>query len=213
MSKVVSGSGVAEYKRWQVPDVTPGASGAGQSAQNKYLTASQLDRIQKQAYEEAFARGVREGLAAGQSQVRDRVKLLAGLAALLEKPLKNLDEAVEKEILQLSLAIAKQIIRREISLDSGHIISVIREALAALPYSAQKIKISLHPDDAEIVRAEFSNIDESAGWTIIDDPTITKGGCKVFTEHSQIDATLENRLATIFAKIMGGERGNDNERV
>ncbi len=32
-----------------------------------------------------------------------------------------------------------------------------------------------------------------AGWRVIDDPTIERGGCKVDTASNQIDATVASR--------------------
>ena len=209
MSKVLSGDALAGFKRWQVPDVAVGGERDFASGNNKYLTAVQLERIQKQAYDEAYARGLREGTAAGQAKVREQARIFAGLANSLEDPLKRTDETIENEIIQMCLAIARQIIRREITLDPGHIISVIREALAALPVASQKIRISLHPEDAVLVRKLMAELSEEISWSVIDDITLSRGGCKVVTETSRIDASLEARIAMIASRILVGERSND----
>lgn len=209
MSKLLSKEGISEYKRWQVPDVSSGGSRDQHGGQNKYITAVQLEKIQKQAYEEAYSRGLREGIAAGHAQVKEKVKFFVNMANLLEKPLKDTGEETEKELVSLSLAIAKQIIRREITLDSGHIVSVIREAISALPISSQKIRIRLHPEDAEVVRTVLSDSNDEISWQLVEDPSLKRGDCKVITENSQIDASLDNRLAIIATKILGGERQSD----
>jgi flagellar assembly protein FliH len=49
----------------------------------------------------------------------------------------------------------------------------------------------------------------SPAWRIVEDPLITRGGCKVDTEVSHIDATVENRLAAVIATLFGGEREHD----
>jgi flagellar assembly protein FliH len=209
MSKLISGENLSEYKRWQVPDVSPGGSRESNQGQNKYITAVQLEKIQKQAYEEAYARGLREGIASGQTQMLEQAKHFIGLANSLEKPLKDAGESVENELVSVCLAIAKQIIRREISLDSGHVVAVIREAISALPVSSQKMRVHLHPGDAEVVRSILKDSDEDISWKIVEDPALNRGDCRIVTEYSQVDATLETRLAVIAAKIMGGERKDD----
>lgn len=211
MSKLISSEGLAKYKRWQVPDVSPSGSGNSNHRQNRHITAVQQEKIQKQAYEEAYARGLREGIANGQTQIREQVKHFIGLANMLEKPLKDAGDAVENELLTLCLDIARQIIRREISLDSGHIVAVIREAISALPVSSQKMRVHLHPGDADVVRSVLSDSNEDFSWKIVEDPMLSKGDCKIVTEYSQVDATLDKRLAAIAAKIMGGERAGDDK--
>ena len=124
MSKVLSGDALFGFKRWHVPDVAAGVSRESRGGGSRYLTAVQLERIQKQAYDEAYARGLKEGMAAGQSQLRDQAKIFIELARSLEQPIKQTDSKIEREMILLCLAIAKQIIRREITLDSGHIIYI-----------------------------------------------------------------------------------------
>jgi flagellar assembly protein FliH len=56
-------------------------------------------------------------------------------------------------------------------------------------------------------------IDEfSVPWKLIEDVVISRGGCKVLTETSAIDATVENRLAAIVATVLGGEREEDEDK-
>lgn len=204
MSKLVSGEGVAQFKRWQVPDVGPGEAGG----HNKYITAVHLEKIQKQAYEEAYARGLREGIAAGQAQMKEKARRFVSLADALEAPLREGGEALEQELLRLCLAIARQIVRREIHLDPGQIMAVIREAVAALPVSTQTIQVRLHPEDGTVVRAVVAESQEDVTWRIVDDPSLTRGDCRILTEHSQVDGTLDNRLAAIAAKLVGDERAH-----
>ncbi len=49
----------------------------------------------------------------------------------------------------------------------------------------------------------------SPGWTICEDPLMSRGGCLVTTKTSRIDATVENRLNAAIAAVMGGERKID----
>jgi flagellar assembly protein FliH len=51
----------------------------------------------------------------------------------------------------------------------------------------------------------------SPAWTINEDPLITRGGCKIDTDVSHIDATVENRLAAVIATVFGGERNRDRD--
>jgi flagellar assembly protein FliH len=109
------------------------------------------------------------------------------------------------------MAPAKQSIRRQITLAPGQIVAVIKEALLALPYNSKKIKVYLHPSDAQIAREHLSppsNYSESDDerWSVIDEPNITRGGCQIKSEFSQIDASIDTRIAEISARLLGSER-------
>ena len=38
-------------------------------------------------------------------------------------------------------------------------------------------------------------------WRIVEDDTLQAGGCRVETEHSRIDATIETRISQALAKM------------
>lgn len=179
------------------------------------LTVDEIEAMQKQAYDEAFVQGKNDGYNQGyQENVQALQKQAADFASLLEslsEPFKALDAEVEKELVKLAIAMATQIIRREIKLDPGQIIAVVREAIYVLPLSAQKISVRLHPEDAELVRSTLLLDELHTAWKIIEDPLITRGGCQVDTDVSHVDATLENRLATVIATVLGGEREQDKQ--
>jgi flagellar assembly protein FliH len=69
----------------------------------------------------------------------------------------------------------------------------------------------LHPEDASLVRNALSieGGNEDPSWKLIEDPMITQGGCKIKSESSSINATLENRLAALAASVLGGKREED----
>lgn len=234
VGKVISGNSETAYERWQAPNVQ--SVQQQKQEQAGLLTASQLEELQKQAYDEGFQLGKEEGFQAafpkgieegrqqgmlkGQEEVAQIIKRFEQIIQFLAEPLNQVNQEVEEELISLSLATAKQIIRREINIDPGQIVAVIKEALAALPSNSKHIKVFLHPADAQIARenlklftgtqTENSRIDNDDAreefWSVIDEPTIARGGCKIKSEFSQIDASIEARIAEISARILGSER-------
>ena len=184
------------------------------------LTVDEIESMQKQAYEEAFAQGKMHGFQQGFDEgskkgYEDNLHLLqaqaATLVSLMEalcEPFKCLDDAVEKELVKLAIGIATQMIRREIKSDPGQIVAAVRETINVLPLASQKISLKLHPEDAELVRSALA-LEMSPNWSLVEDPLITRGGCKVDTEVSHVDATVEHRLAAVIANLLGGEREQD----
>lgn len=200
------------------------------------LTVEEIEAMQKQAYDEAFELGRQQGFEQGLKQgfeqghkqgmetghkegyeesqhlLQKQVSELNGLLEALAEPFKNLDDQVENELVKLVITIAKHIIRREIKLDPGQIVGVIREAVNVLPLATQKITLNLHPDDAELVRSVLKLDENPPPWRLQDNPLITRGGCLVETESSTVDATLEKRLSEVIAMMLGDERQQDGAR-
>lgn len=197
--------GVA-VENWHLPEVSDDDGG---DCPGGPLTASQLEEIQKAAYAEGFEQGRREGVEAGQRELTARVREFEALMQTLARPLERLDEAVEQELVTLALTVARHLVRRELKTDPGEVLGVVREAVSQLPVAEGRIQVHLHPEDAALVRETLSVNEQEQGWQIIEDPLMTRGGCRVQSQRSQIDATVENRLNAVIARVMGGERGSD----
>lgn len=220
---------------WELPDVTEQESGKPEPRRSPLLTVDEIEAMQRQAYDEAYAKGLEEGRRDGLEQghqegstkgyeeglqkgydenahlLKAQAESLGNLLATLSEPLKALDDEVESELVELAIAIARQLVRRELKQDPGQVIAAVREAVNVMPLATQKLKLSLHPEDAELVRSVFVQDKASSAWSIHEDPLITRGGCKVDTDISHVDATVEKRLAAVIAQVLGDERNRDEE--
>jgi flagellar assembly protein FliH len=107
------------------------------------------------------------------------------------------------------MAAARLIVRRELKTDPGIVIAAVREAMGALPAASRAIRLHLHPEDAALVREVMGVSEDERAWRIVEDPTQLRGGCKLLTETSVVDASVDNRLLGVMASILGGERLND----
>lgn len=221
-SKIISGSKTGDVRQWRPPrmdqpeDIQPGNDGSGH-----LLTAKQLEKLQQQAYDEGFEKGKNEGfeyghkeaLVKGREALEARTQRMDELLMTLDRPLEQLDEEVERELLDLVVSIVRQLVRREIKTDPGQIIGVLREALGLLPVSQRNIRVLLHPDDAVMVKSIYEVSDKELNWRIVEDPLIGRGGCRVLTDISQVDATLESRLAALIAPLLSSERTEDSDET
>jgi flagellar assembly protein FliH len=187
-----------EAERWDVPAID--GSGPG------YLTAGRLEALQAQAYDEAYQQGHRDGFEAGRIEVSRRAARFDELLAALSSPFDQLDEAVERQLVELAMAVARQLFRRELRQVPGHVIGVVREALRLLPVASRNIEVCLHPEDAALVRESLTPAETNRAWTLVEDPLIERGGCRVKTDQSQIDAQAEARLQAVITSIVGDER-------
>jgi len=210
----------AEVMQWQPPHVRRKGEPKVDETSG-LLTAAQLDEIHKAAHAEGYeqgrkegqAYGHREGLEEGRAAIREKTERLDELLFALDKPFERLDQQVENEIVTLVISMVRQLIRREVKLDPGQIVGVVREALGILPISARKIRVVLHPEDAELVRKAYTLGDHDQKWQIVEDPVIQRGGCRIHTDTSQVDATLDSRLSSLIAPLLAGERSRDADGV
>ena len=188
-----------EAARWDVPSIS-GADGGG------HVTAGRLQELQKEAYDEAWQSGHADGVAAGMKAVEQRAARFDELLRALSKPFDQLDSSVEKQLVELAIALVKQLFRREIRINPSHVIGVVREAIQQLPIASRNVQLHLHPDDAALVRESLSPAEGEPAWSIVEDPLVTHGGCRVTTENSQIDATTEARFQAVINATFGDER-------
>lgn len=220
MSKVISRDTTHGFERWDLPiveDVSAAVDNAKHGKAPGLMTAEQIERIQKQAfkeaYDEGYQKGRQEGMASGKGEIEYKGKLLAEMVDSLTHPFEQLDENVEQQLVSLSLAIARQLVRRELKADPGQVIGVVHEALAVLPVGSQEVKVCLHPDDAVLMREAIVQAESEQNWSLVDDPSLMRGDCRILTKVSQIEATLEKRLAAVVSQLFGGERERDPASV
>jgi flagellar assembly protein FliH len=98
-------------------------------------------------------------------------------------------------------------VRRELNADPGQVVGIVRDALQSLPVAARDIKVHLNPEDAKLVRQHLPAVDQDRAWTIVEDPMLTRGGARVATASSQVDARLESRLGALVVELLGSDRG------
>lgn len=209
MSKVISAEQLSEYLRWEKPDVSGQQQGITQTNASM-MTAKKVENIQQQAYQEAYAKGEKEGKQAGEGMYKEQLQRLSQLFNALDKPLDAIDDEFIEQIVSLIITVSRHIIRREISVDPGEVVAVVREGLTQLPVASRNIKVILNPDDAGLVKDAIKPSETESSIAVVEDPVITRGGCRIVTDTSQVDATVESRLASIAAKILGGDREGDS---
>lgn len=206
MSKSASTSNLTAYERWELPLVND-------PAKQVPVTAEALENIQKQAYNEGFALGQKDGYEKTKHELDSKIASFSSIIEMLTEPLNELDDEIIEQLAQLSMSVAKQVIRRELHAEQGEIVGIVREAMSALPASTRKITLNIHPEDAELIRTSFSLGEEEESdelrWRVIEDPMISRGGCKITSKNSSIDATVEGRLNRLISTLLGGERETD----
>lgn len=180
----------------------------------KPLTLEELEAIRQEAYNEGFATGEKDGFRAGQLKARQdadaaltpRVASLERLMGQLLEPIAEQDKDLEHSMITLVSHLAREVIQRDLMIDSSQIRQVLREALKLLPMGAENIRIFINPQDFETVKALRERHEER--WKILEDDSLLPGGCRVETEHSRIDASVETRLTQAIKLLFEQQREN-----
>lgn len=169
---------------------------------------------ERRVWQEAEAAGRAAGLEAARAETEARQRNLDAVTRQLEsmlqamsRPLGQLDDAVHGQIAMLATALARALLRRELRTEPAQIIGIVRDTVALLPASARGVRVMLHPEDAALVRERLSMAGPEQAWSIIDDPVLSRGDCRVHTDFAQIDATIEARLNEALAMLLGDDRG------
>jgi flagellar assembly protein FliH len=199
-----------DVARWDLPAVEgaplPRAGAKG-------VNVMHLSLVEREAWDHGYKDGHVEGVRKGEAELARRITevdvKIAALEAIigtLARPLEELDAAVETELTRLALTIGKHLARRELKIDPTQIIGIIRHTLSLLPLSARNIRIHLHPDDAAIVREKLARAAGEQEWQLAEDPLMARGGCRLTTENSSVDARFESAVVTTLSGLLGDER-------
>ncbi len=200
---------MSEASRWSLPDVC----GPLVAPRGRTRSVAALLESEREAWRQGFERGRAEGraaieatAAAQNARLDELAAHVASLCDQLARPIEPLDEEVARQLTRLALQVGAHLARRELAADPSQVIAIIREAVGLLPIGAREVRVYVHPADGAAIRPRLAAASGERAWTLVDDPVMARGGCRVTSEHSSIDARLESRLASIVAAVLGEER-------
>jgi len=178
------------WQRWELPNFEGGPRGEGYGLP----TAAQVEDIQRLAREEGYRNGYAEGM---QQAAQDRQRL----NTLIDAMSNSMDEQVAQELVALALDVARQMLHQSLKVQPELVLGVVREAIGTLPHFNQGAHLVLHPADAALVREQMGEQLTHSGWKVFEDARIERGGARIETANSQIDATLESRWKRVVAAL------------
>ncbi len=204
---------LSDVARWSLPTVDGAPLPRGSGGVN----VMHLSAVERDAWEHGYKAGHVEGVRKGEAELKVRIgevdAQIAALQAIIEtlaQPLAELDAGIETELTRLAMIIAKHLVRRELRLDPTQVIGIVRHTVGLLPVTARNIKIQLHPDDAAILRDRLATAVGEREWELREDPLMARGGCRVISDNSSIDARVEATIAAAMRGLLGDDRA---ERV
>ena len=194
-----------------------------QQQAEELLAAAQAEALQirKVTREIALVEGRAEGLASGRQEglrigreealSEQRAALTQALNALthaatsIDTSRRGLEAAALKDVLKLAIAIAQRITKRQGAMDSKVTLANIEEALHLVTH-ASDVRIAIHPTQKAALDEALPKL--KLRWPtleyveIIEDASLSPGGCRIFTARGRVEADLEGQLDRIAADLL-----------
>jgi flagellar assembly protein FliH len=196
-SKIIPKEALAEVRKLDLTDLITGAKASASS--ETAATAAELARVREQAYREGVAAGRQEAQAALAAERAALKALIAGVNELMQ----DFEQTLAGDVLSVGLELAKQIVRSALRVKPDLVMAVVREAISNLPGLSEHTVLLLNPADAALVRKGLEDDPAVATlpWKIVEDPQIERGGCRLETPTTEVDATLETRWRRVVASL------------
>jgi flagellar assembly protein FliH len=180
---------------------------------------AEVEAARREGIEQGKAQGYEAGLAEGRGAGRDaaleeyRQRLADATAALacadseLAKARNELQAQVLDDCVELALAVARRIIKTQVQLDP-QVLSANLDAAVKLVIGSKRLRIAFHPHDQATVNEAIAHLKlsypELEGAKLIEDPALSRGGCRIYTEHGLVDADIAAQLDRLIEQIRPG---------
>ncbi len=182
-------------------------------AKSESLAEQLHDEAEKQGYAAGLEKGVAEGreqgraeaLAASAEQLQQLTAAWSQVATDWEQQRVDMEREARQAVLSFALSAAEKIVHRVIEVDESVVVDQAAQALS-LVLSAHDASVCIHPVDRpmledampELIR-ELASLDHIQ---LVDDESITPGGCVVVFGQGRVDATIERQLQRLIDLIL-----------
>ena len=164
-----------------------------------------VEAIKQEAYGKGFQKGEAEGFEKGLERAAAAANHLEEICARLDSLWHDMVQANEDKLVSLIGLVVDKIVYGHISVDHGVVKKAILDAFYLLTEPETAV-IYVNNEDYEFVEAIkddfFKALDTLKQVSVIADPAVGRGGCRVESEAGDVDATLESRLAAVKQSIM-----------
>ncbi len=164
-----------------------------------------VEEITRKAYDEGFAKGEADGEAKGLEKSREMIVHLEKLTMEIELLWNRMVKNYEKQIIELTMKITENVVYGISEKDNEIITRSIIEAFNLIP-EPEIATITVNPADyeyIEVVKEDFfENIRGLKQVSIVSDPIIPPGGCKIETESGEVDTSIQKRLELVKQAVL-----------
>jgi flagellar assembly protein FliH len=151
-------------------------------------------------YEKGFAEGLEKGEQKGRNDAAEKTAKLENLLQMINQERKSLYGQYEHDVVELVKMIVDKLVDHEVSVNPKVILACLKTSLNYVIENSV-VKVHLNGNDFTRIReAGFEDLELIEGFNqleLIEDQSVSEGGCLLETEFGEVDATLENRKEKI----------------
>lgn len=172
-------------------------------------TGPDLEGIRNAAYAEAFAKGEKDGFQAGLDEAREKTERLAVILNDVEGMWARIVKHYEAEIVALTCRVAEKVVYGQVAVDKEIITRAILDAFQKIADPVHAT-ITVNPEDyeyIEVVKEDFFEaIKGLKQVTLVSDPLINIGGCRIETPSGEVETDMEERLEAVKRCVIENSR-------
>lgn len=161
-------------------------------------------RLQQEARENGKAKGEKEGRAKAEKEYAARIRQLEQVAGALRDLRREIFDRYQEELLTLVKSVSDRLVRHEVSVNPLVIRACFKEAMTFVVENSL-VKAHISPDDFHHLKeaglADPSLFEGKNRVQLVEDPTISPGGCLLKSSFGEIDATLENGREKLYEAV------------
>lgn len=165
--------------------------------------------LERQAYEEGFQQGQKDGREVGQRSMDQLVQQFQELVNALVQDREELYRQRERDMIDLVVLISRKIVIRELKTQPEAIQEIVAAGFQLLT-DTENIKLHINPQDYELL--QWAPQDAwPPGVEMVQDGTLSAGGFLMKTGTGEIDGTLKNRWALVAQLVQDMLQGRDEQ--
>jgi flagellar assembly protein FliH len=179
------------------------------------MNGSELEQMVQSAREEGYSQGLSkgqsegeaQGLASGEQQglANADQRLASALSALQQataqapEQLRLQQEQVQEAIAVLVHKVSAAVIGRELEVAPANLTGLVHDVAMQLDEGEHILRVFVNSADYDVLQQHA----EAGNWHWVGDDNVRAGGCRIETNFSAIDASVEQRLQDAVADLYG----------
>ena len=172
-------------------------------------------KIKEEARQQGFEQGKQEGYEAGMKETQAIIQNLTGILTALDGLWQEMVTRYEAEMIELVKRISEKVIYGHTQIDNEIVRRAIVKSFELIPEPTEAT-ISVSTEDYEFIETAkedlFEKIKSLKNVSIVSDPSLAKGGCRIETRAGEVDSDISSRLEAISSSIIeAASQAADNQ--